>query len=593
MVRHGRAIRMRNSLRFKFVAGFLMIIVPIVLFMLFNNLYATNVVREQVSKTNSNLLHQHVKQIDDMFNEATNFLNLLNENETEVNSVDFLPFDSDDYTINKVKLFQRFQTTLNYFQLMDSYFLYNIRDNDLIFASKKDYYIQRNAINNKMLTIRDEPQDQETHQWQIITTEKGEALIKIVRLSKNLFAGALVNTDSLLHTLDFLEIGDSGGAVILSKSGNVASDTILSDSQIEIIKKTQLKTQAPFQTVNDRGKGGKFLLIGVPSEVAEINYRVMIPEENILQNLPFFRLAFYIAPLGGVLLLVFYLILLRQVLLKPMKILIQGMNRIMRGDLSIRLNENHSSEFAFLLGTFNNMVMQISNLKIDVYEEKIRTQDAEFGLLQVQIRPHFYLNSLNIIHSLAAIKEYALIQKMTQHLAEYFRFIIQTKRGTVTLEAEIRHVENYLEIQKLRFPSQLNYEIELPDSYRKCDILPLTIQTFVENSVIHGFASRKELFMIRILVTVEEQEDNPMIWIEVSDSGIGFPEPLLLKLQNGTYENEVFKEGHLGIQNVMQRQHIRYDDKAKLIFNNKLEKGAEIRIGIPLSYEVQQEDENV
>jgi two-component system, sensor histidine kinase YesM len=261
--------------------------------------------------------------------------------------------------------------------------------------------------------------------------------------------------------------------------------------------------------------------------------------------------------------------------------------------LNIRLNEDHSSEFAFLIGTFNNMVTQISDLKIDVYEEKIRTQDAEFGLLQVQIRPHFYLNSLNIIHSLAAIREYALIQKMTQLLAEYFRFIIQTKKGTVSLESEIRHIQNYLEIQKLRFPNQLNYEVDLPDKYRGCVILPLTIQTFVENSIIHGFASRKELFAIRILVDADEHTDEPMLWIEVSDNGIGFPESLLYKLKEGTYENEVFEDGHLGIQNVMQRQRIRYNGKAKLLFNNGPNKGAEIKIGIPLSFEDEEEDDNI
>jgi two-component system sensor histidine kinase YesM len=580
---------MRNSLRFKFVAGFLIIIVPLVCFLLFNNIYASNVVREQVSKTNSNALHQHVRQLDQMFTEVTNYLDLLNENETEVNSVDFIPFDSDDYVINKVKLVQRFRTTLNYYPLMDSFFLYNIRAHDLIFASKSDYYTQRDTIMNKMTADLVEPPAQEIEEWQLITSGDGMALIKIVRLSNNLLAGALVNTDRLVDSLDFLETGTTGGAVILSKQAEAASSSSLSDSKLKVATKTLLKPNDLFQTVTDPADGKKYLLIGVLSDVANINYRVMISEETILQNLPFFRLAVYIVPLGGVLLLLFYFILLRQVLLKPMKTLIQGMNQIMRGNLNTRLNENHSSEFAFLIGTFNNMVTQISKLKIDVYEEKIRTQDAEFGLLQVQIRPHFYLNSLNIIHSLAAIKEYALIQRMTQLLAEYFRFIIQTKNGTVSLESEIRHIQNYLEIQKLRFPNQLNYEIVLPDRYRNCIILPLTIQTFVENSIIHGFASRKELFVIRILIDADEQAVDDFLWIEVSDNGIGFPESILSKLQEGTYENEVFDDGHLGIQNVMERLRIQYDAKAKLLFNNGVNKGAEIIIGFPLSYEDKEE----
>jgi two-component system sensor histidine kinase YesM len=84
-----------------------------------------------------------------------------------------------------------------------------------------------------------------------------------------------------------------------------------------------------------------------------------------------------------------------------------------------------------------------------------------------------------------------------------------------------------------------------------------------------------------------------MLWIEVSDNGIGFPESLLNKLKEGTYENEVFEDGHLGIQNVMQRHRIRYNGKAKLLFSNGANKGAEIKIGIPLSFEDEEEDDNV
>jgi two-component system, sensor histidine kinase YesM len=258
-----------------------------------------------------------------------------------------------------------------------------------------------------------------------------------------------------------------------------------------------------------------------------------------------------------------------------------GMNQLMRGDLNVRLNDNHSSEFAFLIGTFNNMVLDISRLKIDVYEEKIHTQEAEFRLLQVQIRPHFYLNSLNIIASLASIKEYALIQKMTQHLAEYFRFIIHTKRNDVTLEAEIRHIENYLEIQKLRFPNQLEYRIEIPEQYRSCVVLPLTIQTFVENTIIHGFADRSKLLKIHIRVIPDDRLPDDFLWIIVSDTGVGFPPEVLSKLQDGSYVQEVFEEGHLGIQNILKRQQIRYEGAAIIIFNNIDEFGAEVRIGIP------------
>ena len=166
-----------------------------------------------------------------------------------------------------------------------------------------------------------------------------------------------MNTERIVDSLNFLEMGKTGGAVILTKNGEVASTTVLSDSKLKVAEKTVLKDENHYQTVKDPADGKGYLLIGVLSDVASIKYRVMIPEKEILQNLPFFQMAAYIVPLGGILFLIFYLILLRQLLLKPMKILIQGMNRITRGDLNIRLNDKHSSEFSFLIGTDRKSVV--------------------------------------------------------------------------------------------------------------------------------------------------------------------------------------------------------------------------------------------
>ena len=133
----------------------------------------------------------------------------------------------------------------------------------------------------------------------------------------------------------------------------------------------------------------------------------------------------------------------------------------------------------------------------------------------------------------------------------------------------------------------------MPDRYRECVVLPLTIQTFVENSIIHGFADRRELFTVRIIVTADEQAPDDFLWIEVSDSGVGFSETLLKKLQEDCYEDELFAEGHLGIQNVIKRQRIRYKGKAKLLFNNGKVRGAEVKLGIPMSYSENEEDVDV
>jgi two-component system sensor histidine kinase YesM len=107
-------------------------------------------------------------------------------------------------------------------------------------------------------------------------------------------------------------------------------------------------------------------------------------------------------------------------------------------------------------------------LKINVYEEMMKAQEAEFKHLQAQINPHFYLNSLNVIYSLSSLGENRLVERMTEHLADYFRFITRAHRDSITVEEELEHIRNYLEIQSLRFPEKLAYRIDLPEELRTC-----------------------------------------------------------------------------------------------------------------------------
>nr|WP_273388444.1 sensor histidine kinase [Cohnella zeiphila] len=318
----------------------------------------------------------------------------------------------------------------------------------------------------------------------------------------------------------------------------------------------------------------------------------IVPEETLLKQLFYFQWAIYLIPVLGVIVILFYSFFLKRTLLRPMQALISGMRRIKYGDLGVRLAEESTFEFAFLADTFNGMAGQINRLKIDVYEEMLKKQEAEFKHLQAQINPHFYLNSLNIIYSLSALRKNDLVEKMTEHLADYFRFITRAHREFITLAEEIGHVANYLEIQKLRFPDKLAFRIDLPERYAGCAIPPLVVQSFVENAVIHGMPEGESLFVISIAVSAST-DGGEGCEIAIADNGCGLAPEKLKALQDdgdglaagqGDGRGEQ-GAGGLGIWNVRRRLGLVYGNRAGVRFFAGEPCGTVVRVRIPVEHE--------
>jgi two-component system sensor histidine kinase YesM len=275
-----------------------------------------------------------------------------------------------------------------------------------------------------------------------------------------------------------------------------------------------------------------------------------------------------------------YLLFLQRYILKPINKLIKGMRRIYSGDLSARFNDDKLMEFKVIGDTFNNMVSQIEVLKIDIYEEQIRTQRAELKHLQAQIHPHFFMNSLNIIFNLAQTRNYELIQQMAIHLVKYFRFAIRTHLSSITLEEELEHIRNYLSVQKVRYPENLTFEIDIDPELTACRIPPSTILPLVENAMIHGFSAHlEEQFVIQISVRQDPLSES-FLQIEVRDNGRGIEREQLENLHSIGYFSEKGND-HVGLWNVMRRCRLYYKTDIEIQIDNGEVRGAFVILRLP------------
>ena len=92
------------------------------------------------------------------------------------------------------------------------------------------------------------------------------------------------------------------------------------------------------------------------------------------------------------------------------------------------------------------MADEVQKLKIDIYEKQLEKQKIELDYAQLQIRPHFYINCLNIIHSMAQVNLMNEIQEITFQVSVYLRYIFKKSMEPVTLEEELNFTRNYLRV---------------------------------------------------------------------------------------------------------------------------------------------------
>ena len=199
-----------------------------------------------------------------------------------------------------------------------------------------------------------------------------------------------------------------------------------------------------------------------------------------------YRVIVWVLTAVALVLLVAYLLFYRRSILRPVNDLVASMHSVER-DARYRIESSGRSDYDDIYAQFNHMVDHIEHLAAQLYEEKYRAQKAELKQLQMQIDPHFLYNSLYMIYRIAQSDGNRSIANLSLNLSNYYRYITKMPEQIVPLRDEIRHVTNYLEIQRMRFEPRIRVEIEpLPEEIAGEMIPSLIIQPIVENAFQHG-----------------------------------------------------------------------------------------------------------
>lgn len=185
---------------------------------------------------------------------------------------------------------------------------------------------------------------------------------------------------------------------------------------------------------------------------------------------------------------------------------------------------------AFFLLIIAALVFFYQNLKLKREQESLKQelekrklsaekQELKIQLFRSQINPHFFFNTLYSIQSYVLNNEPMQSSRYLGKFARLMRAVLELNdNASISLEKELALLEDYLELEKLRFEDKFDYRIDYPDDMANYSIPTMILQPFVENAVVHGFTEISAGG--QICLSVKEQEN--YLLVEIEDNGKGY-----------------------------------------------------------------------
>ncbi len=259
----------------------------------------------------------------------------------------------------------------------------------------------------------------------------------------------------------------------------------------------------------------------------------------------------------------------------PIQQLTEGVREVERGNWDYQLETSSQIEdFQQLFRGFNHMILEVHDLKISAYEAELERHRNELRYLQLQIRPHFYLNAITTISSLIYQDRKQDARSFIDFLSDYLRYLFSGSDTQVTLQQETEHCKSYIQLQQIKYPDTIFYMFELASGTENIRIPKFLLQTVVENIFKHGF-SPEQFLSIFLESALEEQNGVRGLRMTVEDNGCGFSPEMLASFP--------VKEdnGHVGLSNLYHTLQLIYGPAASLHISNAEPNGARVTIFLP------------
>jgi hypothetical protein len=196
---------------------------------------------------------------------------------------------------------------------------------------------------------------------------------------------------------------------------------------------------------------------------------------------------------------------------------------------------------------------RLRRMQLDQLQLAASVKEAELRALKSQVNPHFLFNSLNSLRALID-EDAPRARESVTRLANMLRYSLQSgQQETVSLEEEIRIVEDYLALEQIRHEDRLRVRWAVTDEARSRAVPPMLLQTLVENAVKYGISTRREGGEVAISADIESDH----LHIAVSNPGDLASTPSAVAARAGSSTG-------VGLRNASERLKLLFGDRARL-----------------------------
>jgi two-component system sensor histidine kinase YesM len=398
-------------------------------------------------------------------------------------------------------------------------------------------------------------------------------------------------TSLLRDTIEKISIGKTGKVILLTHKGMSVLNQDISEYgddwkiALQQVDAQYQEAESGVFPIRHGGVTNLFFFRKLPAQ--EWIIAGIVPERELYEKISHIRQTILFASVLLLLLAIAAAYWLSAGITKPLSAMARAMKYVQRGEFGQAVQfmpkvKNGHSEIGYVAGVFEQMTYRLRHLIEMEFETNLRRTNAEYKALLLQINPHFYNNTLEIISGLAAMKREDLVMDATEALGKMMRYSLKLKSDLVRLSEEMDYIRDYLFILHLRHEERLGVTVEEDPETGKLAIAKFILQPLVENAVKYSL-EKEGVARVSIIADIRDER----LRLIVRDNGIGMkPElvsDLLDEIRKGDSTAILSSEGQsIGLRNVLSRCRLMYGENFELGIHSVLGEGTAITLHLPI-----------